>query len=120
MTATERIKLALLGVKGMESRVWHYYALDHTPPYIVWAEDGQGQSVSGDGQMVNQAISGTVDLFMADLDDMELPDAVQTALNGCQCAWRLNSVQFEEDTGLKHYEWVWEVVSDGAFCGEGR
>jgi len=25
-------------------------------------------------------------------------------------AWRLNSVQFEPDTGFTHYEWRWEVV----------
>lgn len=108
MKTVDLIKQALLSVEGVKN-VSHFYAYDRTPPYIVWAEDGQGEAVYGDGHMRSQAIEGTVDLFTADLDDQELPEAVQTALNGCDCAWRLSSVQYEEDTGLKHIEWIWEV-----------
>ena len=32
------------------------------------------------------------------------------ALEGIGASWYLNSVQYEEDTGLIHYEWYWEVV----------
>ena len=32
------------------------------------------------------------------------------ALDAAGIAWYLNSIQYEEDTGLIHYEWVWEVV----------
>ena len=35
---------------------------------------------------------------------------IPTALDQIGAAWYLNSVQYEEETGLIHYEWVWEVV----------
>jgi hypothetical protein len=31
-------------------------------------------------------------------------------------AWQLNSVQYEQDTGYIHYEWVFEI--DGAEEGD--
>lgn len=37
-------------------------------------------------------------------------EAVPAALEGIGAAYYLNSVQYEEDTGLLHYEWVFEVV----------
>lgn len=37
---------------------------------------------------------------------------IETALNGICCAWYLNSVQFEYQTGYLHYEWVVEVGED--------
>jgi len=37
-------------------------------------------------------------------------DDFETSLNNNEIAWFLNSVQFEEDTGFYHYEWVWEVL----------
>lgn len=113
MKGIERVRDVLLSIDGIDKRVWHFFAHDRTPPYIVWAEDSQGDSVSGDGAMVHQAISGTVDLFSADLDDVVLPMKVQEALNSGGIAWRLNSVQYEDDTGLKHLEWVWKVPAYG-------
>lgn len=105
MTCLDELREALLDVTPA---VYHFHA--HKPPrkYIVWAEDGAGDTVFGDGQMQNQAIAGTVDLYTDDPDNAELFEGVQAALNGV-CAWRLNFVQYEDDTGLTHYEWVWEV-----------
>lgn len=115
MTGINRIRDALTAVEPLKGHVWHFTALSKTPPYAIWAEDGQGSGMYADGRMTNQAISGTVDLFTADLDDQDIPNAIQAALNTCGCAWRLNSVQYEDDTHLKHLEWAWEVegVDDG-------
>lgn len=33
---------------------------------------------------------------------------VQEALDEVS-SWQLNSIQYEDDTGLTHYEWTWEV-----------
>ena len=43
-------------------------------------------------------------------DPEPLSEAVPAALEGIGAAWYLNSVQYEEDTGLTHWEWVWEVA----------
>lgn len=38
--------------------------------------------------------------------------AIQAALNGLSgCAWYLNSIQYEEDTRLLHWEWVFTLES---------
>lgn len=105
MTCLDELRDALLDVT---TAVYHFHA--HKPPrkYIVWAEDGAGDTVFGNGRMQNQAITGAVDLFTDDPEDTGLFEGVQAALDGV-CAWRLNSVQYEDDTGLTHYEWVWEV-----------
>lgn len=76
--------------------------------YGVYAEDS-ARSVWGSGTMTNQLLQGTVDLFTK--DDTDVPrETVQAALSGVNMAWYLNSIQFEEDTGYIHYEWVFEVV----------
>jgi hypothetical protein len=36
-------------------------------------------------------------------------DNIQAALNSLRIPWRLNSVQYEDETNLIHYEWTWEV-----------
>lgn len=105
MTCLNKLKNALLAVTP---QVYHFHAHKPAPPYIVWAEDGQGDAVRANGRLQNQAIAGTVDLFTDDPEDAALFDRIQEALDGV-CAWRLNSIQYEDETKLTHYEWVWEV-----------
>lgn len=101
-----RLRDALLAVC---EQVGHYEAPPGVDtPYIVWAEEGQGGSVYADGGMQEQVWVGTVDLFTRTEDD-PLFEAVQGALQTAEAAWRLNSVQYEHDTGLIHYEWRWEL-----------
>lgn len=105
MSCLDIIKKALLSTS---ENVGHYEAMKKEPPYIVWAEDGAGDTVFANNRLQNQAISGTVDLFTRNRDGDPLIDAISAALDGV-CAWRLNSVQYEDDTGLLHVEWAWEV-----------
>ena len=105
MSCLDLIKNALLAVS---QNVGHYEAMKKEPPYIVWAEDGTGDTVFANGRKQCGAMTGTVDLFTRDRDGDPLIAAISDALNGI-CAWRLNSVQYEDDTGLLHVEWVWEV-----------
>lgn len=106
MTLPElRDKLLTVGVP-----VFHYFALEAAGNYIVWAEDGQADSLWADGKMKAQAISGSVDYFSKTEFD---PNAakIQAALDGL--SWRLNSVQYEPATGYIHYEWTWEIENGG-------
>ena len=109
MKCLDVIKNALLSVSD---NVGHYEAFKKTPPYIVWAEDGAADTVFANGRLQNQVVTGTVDLFTRDRDGEPLMEAIPAALDG-KCAWRLNSVQYEEDTGLLHVEWAWEVPAGG-------
>ncbi len=99
------IKNALLTVT---SNVGHYEVLKKTDQYIVWAEDGQADSLWADGKMQEQVITGTVDYFTKTEYDPNVVK-IQAALNEAEISFRLNSIQYEEDTKLIHYEWVWSL-----------
>ena len=101
------VKNALLGV--LTGKVYHHIAATGAvAPYIVWAEDGQSGSLYGDGKMVKQVMEGTIDLFTKQEYD-PLFSEIQHALNNAGIGFRLNSVQFEEDTQIFHHEWVWNI-----------
>ena len=106
MTGLNQLRDALTAITG---RVHHYHAPAHeTPPYIVWAEDG-ANVFSGDNHHAETATQGTIDLYSLD-EGEPLHDGIQSALDGLPCCgWYLNSVQYEEDNGLIHWEWVFEV-----------
>lgn len=87
------------------------YAWDTRPDadYMVIAIDSETDSLEADGQKVNQAPQGTIDLFSS-TNDREKMMAIQTVLDAFDgCAWYLNSVQYEDDTRLLHWEWVFSL-----------
>lgn len=102
----ERLQEALA---ALTDRVYHYVAAPNsTPPYIVWAEDGDNDLLAGNVH-AERCYTGTVDLYTR-TDSDPLFTAIPEALEGMGASYYLNSVQYEEETGLVHYEWVWEVV----------
>lgn len=82
MTCLDELKNALLAVSP---HVYHFHA--HKPPrrYIVWGEDGPGDTVFANGRLVAQAIGGTVDLFTDDPEDTALFEGIQAALDRVCC-----------------------------------
>lgn len=86
------------------------YAWDRAPdpPYGVISLEGQEDSDAGDDRITHQALRGSIDLFVPNKLPT-YPKMVQDAINGV-VPWRLNSVQFEDDTGLIHWEWIFEQV----------
>ena len=87
---------------------YHYYRPKMEPPYIVWAEDSESSSLDVDNHKAEQAISGWVDYYtLTEFDEMV--DRIQDALNTLPIGWRLDSVDYEEETNLIHFSWVFEV-----------
>lgn len=76
--------------------------------YGVYALDGAGETLWGNNRMLHQAIEGTVDLFTHG-PGREQAQTIQSALNEAGVSWALNSVQFEDDTRLTHWEWVFQL-----------
>lgn len=74
--------------------------------YGVYAEDG-GEDLVADGHHSEQGLTGTVDYFTR---NASVKATIESALEASGCAWSLNSVQFEPDTGYIHYEWTFGVV----------
>lgn len=100
---TVRDTLAALGNFG------HYEAVDTSQPYGVWAEDSESGKLVADNYKPGQTIQGTIDWFTKDEDDPMI-SAIPVALNGARIGWSLNSVQYEEETGYIHYEWLFRVL----------
>ncbi len=99
-----RIRDALLTVS---KDVYHFEALKKKDKYIVWAEDGEGNSEHADNKK-NQVIQGTIDYFTKD-DADPVVEEIQEALELYEISYKLNSVQYEDETEYIHYEWIWEV-----------
>lgn len=85
-----------------------HYGWSHAPKgdYGVWAEDG-ANDLNADDKHTESVLTGTVDYFTRD-DSGKPKSVIETALNNGEVAWYLNSIQFENDTGYIHYEWVVE------------
>lgn len=93
--------------------VFHYFADKQKGNYIVWAEDGEGNSLHADNHKAEQTLTGTIDYFTKTEYDQVIQQ-IQDALDTKEgISWYLNSVQHEKDTGYIHYEWVWEVDGVG-------
>lgn len=77
--------------------------------YFVWQEDGAGDLIV-DGIHGEKAVTGSTDLFTKKEFD-SWKDAFEAAMDAAEgISWKLNSVQYEEDTGYWHYEWIWSVI----------
>lgn len=99
------IKEALLSVS---TDVYHFNAGKNAKlPHIVWAEDGEN-SFSANNRRNEFSTTGTIDLFTLDEYD-PLSQSIPDALDKTPAAWYLNSIQYEQETGIIHYEWVFEV-----------
>lgn len=104
MNWTDRIVAAHLAVTDAVS---HGQRMQ-SDRYFVWQEDG-ANDLQAENTHAEQSVTGTTDLFTKQELDPWAAD-LEASLSGYQIAWYLNSVQFEEDTGFWHYEWVWEVA----------
>lgn len=95
-------------VTALGSIVYHYWRPRLIPPYCVWAEDGEDGDLDADGKKSEQSIAGYVDYYTLTEKDPAV-DSIQEALNSIDGAfvWRLDSVQYEDETNLIHYQWIW-------------
>jgi len=90
---------------------YHYWrsAPKGVKSYIVWAEDEESSSLDADNKKQKQGLHGTIDYFTKTEFD-ENVDKIQEALNDLEnVSFRLNSVQYEEETTFIHHEWEFWV-----------
>lgn len=104
----QQIRDVLTGIETLSA--FHYRKpASVTAPYAIWQEDSEGISHHSDNMKSEQVIEVYIDYFtLTEYDSMV--DSIQDALNDAQIAWRLESVQYEDETKLTHYEWVCEVI----------
>ena len=87
--------------------------------YGVVSLDFEDGSEEGDGEKIDRTWQASVDVFLYRLSER---DDVIGAIEGvlrevCGSGWWLNSIQYETDTRLFHYEWVCEL-QDNPEAGE--
>lgn len=109
-------KLQQIGAElsaAIGANVHHYFRPTGEVPSVVWQEHGEDNSFHSGNHKTEQAIRGTVDYFtQAEFD--ATADTIQRTLDTIGAAWTLESVQYETDTKLIHYEWSWVVRTDRA------
>lgn len=102
----ERLRQALA---ALTDRCYHYVAAPNAiPPYITWMEDGDNDLLAGNIH-AERCFTGSVHLFTK-VENDPLFAGIPEALEGIGASWYFNSSQYEEETGLIHYEWYWEVI----------
>lgn len=78
--------------------------------YGVWSETGEVNSNYSDNRKSEQQLTGYLDYFTL-IEYNPVIDQIQEALDNLCCGgWSLNSVQYEDQTNLIHYEWYFTVV----------
>lgn len=105
MKCLNKVKDALLTVS---ENVGHYEALKKEDSYIVWAEDGSGAQLAGDNFALNQAVSGLIHYYTKTESD-ETVEMIIAALKAAKISFRMQAVQYEEETKYIHHTWEFEV-----------
>lgn len=87
-----------------------HHAWSHAPSgdYGVYAEDSADDFLA-DGGHAEKAMEVTVDLFTRD-DSFTPQNVIEGVLEDLDVPYYLNSVQYEDDTGYIHYEWIVAVA----------
>lgn len=108
VSKAEKLLNALNTVSGL--KCYHLFKPANVKaPYAVWQEDSEGQSFYASNRKAEQVLELTLDYFtQTECDPMA--DNIQDALNGIEVAWKLNSLQYEVETKLIHYEWLIRVI----------
>ena len=102
----DEIKNLLLSVT---LNVFHQWADTDADEYIVWTEDSESGAVHADNRKELQILDVTIDVFTKD----EYPDIIkrlQNAFNEAELPFELLSIQYEQDTGYTHYEYLVQAV----------
>lgn len=107
MLQLKRIRDSLAAIEGL--KVYHYWHPRLEPPFCIWQEEGEADSLWASNQKKEQVITGTIDYYtLTEFDPMV--DKIQNAMNEIEVfGWTLSSVDYEDETMLIHYSWDWEI-----------
>ena len=81
-----------------------------TESYGIVSLDLEANQLNADGVKADTAHEGSMDLFSRARSGAGwVPLICGTLTEHCGACWSLNSHTYERDTGLFHWEWVFEV-----------
>lgn len=101
----------ILNSTSAKGRVYHYTRpKGEVPSWVVWQEDSEEAAFDAENHKAEQQVHGTIDCYSQTEYD-PLFDEIQDALDKAEnVGFRLNSVQYEDETRLIHYEWEFNVI----------
>lgn len=79
------------------------------PPFVVWQEDGEGDSFLAENGRAEPVISGSLDYYTKTEYD-PVVEQISQKLSEIADSWELVTVLYEEETNLMHYSWDWKLV----------
>lgn len=78
--------------------------------YGIWSETGEVDSFNANNRKAEQQVTGYLDYYTL-IEYNPMIDMIQDTLEELHSGgWSLNSVQYEDQTNLIHYEWYFTVV----------
>lgn len=108
MSELYKIRNCLTSIKDLP--VYHYWRPKLEPPFCIWQEDGEGNSLNTNNHKTTQVITGAIDYYTLNEYDDNV-EKIQEALNNLEhCGWRLNGVDYEDETNLIHYTWSFQII----------
>jgi len=108
MTLQAKLEPIGTALAAIVPNTYHYWRPSKITPFLIWAEDGEN-GLEADDIKAEQAITGTADYYTKSEFDANV-DSIQDCFNNLGLSWRLESVMYEEETGLIHYSWDWEAL----------
>lgn len=76
--------------------------------YMTVRPEFEASALWADGRQREQAIAGSVHLFLR-TNDKSPVRLIQSTLDGCGISWKLDAVQHEPRNHIVHYTWTWEL-----------
>lgn len=87
-----------------------WYTRPDTVSYGVISLEFESGNLNADNAKADRAYEGSVDLYSMARNGAGWVQLIEETLEEhCEACWYLNSRQYERDTGLFHWEWVFEV-----------
>ena len=87
-----------------------WYTRPDTVSYGIVSLDFESGQLNGDNRKQDTGHEGSVDLFsLARNGAGWIPMITETLTEHCESRWWLNSHTYERETGLFHWEWIFEV-----------
>ena len=87
-----------------------WYPRPETDSYGIIALDFETDALHGNNLKQVTAYEGSMDLYSRMKDGAGWISLIRGALTEhCEGAWKLNSHTYERETGLFHWEWVFQV-----------
>ena len=82
-----------------------------TGDYITYALEYEAGADYGDNRKIARAWEGSIDLYSTDKSGGGYVEDIERALEAnCESCWWMNtSGSWERETGLFHFEWVFQV-----------